>query len=67
MHILVVEDERKTAAYLRKGLAENGFVVDVAERGDDGLHQALTQDYDLLVLDVALPELDGWSVLSTVR
>jgi two-component system copper resistance phosphate regulon response regulator CusR len=67
MKILVVEDEKKTAAYLRKGLAENGFVVDVAERGDDGLHLALTGDYDLLVLDVLLPGRDGWSVLAELR
>jgi len=67
MKILVVEDEKKTAAYLRKGLAENGFVVDVAERGDDGLHLALTGEYDLLVLDVLLPGRDGWSVLAELR
>jgi two-component system copper resistance phosphate regulon response regulator CusR len=67
MRILVVEDELKTAMYLQKGLSENGFVVDVAIRGDDGLHLALTQDYDLLILDVLLPERDGWSVLTLLR
>jgi len=67
MRILIVEDERKTAAYLLKGLTESGFVADVAERGDDGLHLALTQDYDLIVLDVMLPGRDGWSVLGAVR
>ena len=67
MRILIVEDERKTAAYLRKGLSESGFVVDVANRGDDGLHLALSQDYDLVVLDVMLPERDGWSVLAAIR
>jgi two-component system copper resistance phosphate regulon response regulator CusR len=67
MHILIVEDERKTASYLHKGLAESGFVVDVADRGDDGLHLALTLDYDLIVLDVMLPERDGWSVLAAIR
>lgn len=67
MRILVVEDERKTAAYLQKGLTESGFVVDTAGRGDDGLHLALSQDYELIVLDVMLPETDGWTVLETVR
>jgi two-component system copper resistance phosphate regulon response regulator CusR len=67
MKILVVEDEAKTAAYLRKGLMENGFVVDVAERGDEGLHLARSGQYDLVILDVMLPEQDGWSVLSAMR
>ena len=67
MRILVVEDERKTAAYLQKGLSESGFVVDLASRGDDGLHLALTQDYDAVVLDVTLPERDGWSALAAIR
>ena len=67
MRILIVEDERKTAAYLRKGLAESGFVVDTANRGDDGLHLALTQDYDLIILDVMLPERDGWTILKAIR
>ena len=67
MRILIVEDEAKTAAYLKKGLGENGFVADVAARGDDGLHQALTQDYDLVVLDAMLPARDGWSVLQALR
>lgn len=67
MRILIVEDERKTALYLQKGLSESGFVVDVANRGDDGLHLALTQDYALIVLDVMLPEREGWSVLAAIR
>ena len=67
MRILVVEDEPKTADYLRRGLGENGFVVDVARDGDDGLHQALTGSYDLIVLDVLLPKRDGWSVLAGLR
>ena len=67
MRILVIEDERKTATYLHKGLSESGFVVDTANRGDDGLHLALTQDYDLIILDVMLPERDGWSVLAAIR
>jgi two-component system, OmpR family, copper resistance phosphate regulon response regulator CusR len=67
MKILVVEDEVKAANYLRKGLTENGFVVDVAGRGDEGLHLARTGDYDLLILDVMLPQRDGWSVLTDLR
>ena len=67
MRILIVEDERKTAAYLRKGFSESGFSVDVASRGGDGLHLALSRDYDLIVLDVMLPEPDGWAVLDAIR
>src|SRR5450631_2650716 len=67
MRILVVEDEAKTAAYLRKGLAENGFVVDVAHSGTDGEHLVRTQDYDLILLDVMLPGVDGWTILQSLR
>ncbi len=67
MRVLIVEDEPKMAVYLRQGLTENGFVADVAHRGDDGLHLALTQDYDVIVLDVMLPERDGWSILAAMR
>jgi two-component system, OmpR family, copper resistance phosphate regulon response regulator CusR len=61
--ILVVEDESKTAAYLRRGLTEHGFAVDVARQGEEGLRRALAEDYDLLILDIMLPERDGWSLL----
>ena len=67
MRVLVVEDEAKTAAFLRRGLEENGFVVDVATRGDDGLHLARTVAYDAVVLDVMLPGLDGWAVVAAIR
>ncbi|MBI5487750.1 MAG: heavy metal response regulator transcription factor [Deltaproteobacteria bacterium] len=67
MRILLVEDEAKTAAYLRRGLAENGFTVELAARGDDGLHLALGEGFDLLILDVLLPGLDGWSLLAELR
>jgi two-component system copper resistance phosphate regulon response regulator CusR len=67
MRILLVEDERKIAAFLRKGLGENGFVVDVAATGDDGLHLARSLQYDLLILDVMLPGLDGWAILTALR
>ena len=67
MHVLVVEDEKKTHEYLKKGLMENGFVVDVAVNGVDGLHLALTGNYDLIILDVMLPDRDGWSIVGEIR
>jgi two-component system copper resistance phosphate regulon response regulator CusR len=67
MKILVVEDEHKTGDYLRQGLAESGFLTELASNGVDGLHQALTGDFDLLVLDVMLPGLNGWQVLERLR
>jgi two-component system copper resistance phosphate regulon response regulator CusR len=67
MKILIIEDESKTAAYLRRGLQENGFVADVASRGDDGGHLATTGLYDLVILDVMLPGRDGWSIVADLR
>ena len=67
MKVLIVEDEQKTGDYLKQGLTEAGFVVDLVRDGLDGVHQALTEDYDLVVLDVMLPKLDGWQVLQRVR
>jgi two-component system copper resistance phosphate regulon response regulator CusR len=67
MKILIVEDEPKTGDYLRQGLTEAGFVVDLVRDGLDGLHAATTAEYDLIVLDVMLPRLDGWGVLETLR
>ncbi|MFM0245706.1 heavy metal response regulator transcription factor IrlR [Paraburkholderia sediminicola] len=67
MRILIVEDEEKTGVYLQKGLNEAGFVTDWVRDGVTGLHQATTEAYDLVVLDVMLPDLDGWSVLSSLR
>ncbi|MBX9721531.1 MAG: response regulator, partial [Candidatus Obscuribacterales bacterium] len=67
MRILVVEDQPKTGAYLSKGLSESGFFVDLALTGSDGLHLAITQDYDLIILDIMLPVIDGWSVLKKLR
>jgi two-component system copper resistance phosphate regulon response regulator CusR len=67
MKILVVEDEPKTGDYLKQGLGEAGFVVDLARDGLDGLHLALTEAYDLAILDVMLPGIDGWQVLQGVR
>jgi two-component system, OmpR family, copper resistance phosphate regulon response regulator CusR len=67
MKLLVVEDEPKTAAYLQKGLAENGFLLDIASNGTDGLHLATTGEYDLIILDVMLPQRDGWSIITALR
>ena len=67
MKILVVEDEPKTGNYLKQGLAEASFVVDLVRDGNDGLHAAVTENYDLIVLDVMLPGRDGWSVLRALR
>jgi two-component system copper resistance phosphate regulon response regulator CusR len=67
MKILVVEDEPKTGDYLRQGLVEAGFIVDLAKDGTDGLHLGETGDYDLAILDVMLPGLDGWQVLAGMR
>ena len=67
MHILIIEDEKKTASFLKKGLSEAGYVVDTSEDGDEGLLLALDIDYDLIILDVMLPERDGWSILSVLR
>ena len=67
MKLLVVEDESKTASYLKKGLAENGFVVDTASDGEEGLHLAKSLSYDLIILDVMLPGKNGWSILTELR
>ncbi len=67
MKLLLIEDEIKTVSYLQRGLTENGFVVDVAYDGEDGLHAALEGRYDLIILDVMLPKRDGWSLISELR
>jgi two-component system copper resistance phosphate regulon response regulator CusR len=67
MKLLVVEAEPKTGDYLKQGLTESGFVVDLARDGIDGLHHGLTADYDLVILDVMLPCMDGWQILSAMR
>jgi two-component system copper resistance phosphate regulon response regulator CusR len=65
--LLLVEDQATAAAYLSQGLKEEGMVVDVAHTGPDGLHLLLTAEYDLAILDVMLPGLDGWAILETAR
>lgn len=67
MKLLVVEDEIKTGDYIRQGLSESGFVVDLARTGLDGHHLALTEDYDLIILDVMLPDVDGWHIIQALR
>jgi len=67
MKILVIEDEPKARDYMRSGLTESGYVVDVASGGVDGLHMALEGHYDLILLDVMMPGLDGWSVMEVIH
>lgn len=67
MKILVIEDEEKTAAFIQKGLSEQGYVVDVAVDGASGLDMALGQTYDLLIIDVMMPKIDGWTLIERLR
>ncbi len=67
MKILIVEDEPKTGDYLKQGLIEAGFNVDLVRNGTDGLHHGLTEAYDLAILDVMLPGMDGWAILAGLR
>ncbi len=67
MRILVVEDEAKTADYLKRGLEESGYRVEVARNGVDGKHLIEEETFDLVILDVMLPGLDGWQLVQVVR
>jgi two-component system copper resistance phosphate regulon response regulator CusR len=67
MRVLVIEDETKTGEYLKKGLEESGCVVDLAHDGIDGLHLALEGEHDVIVLDVMMPLMDGWTMLKQLR
>tara|TARA_R110002096_G_scaffold195693_2_gene378370 strand:- start:10878 stop:11561 length:684 start_codon:yes stop_codon:yes gene_type:complete len=67
MKILIVEDEAKISEYLRQGLTEAGFLVDLARNGLDGHHRAMTESYDLVILDVMLPDINGWKILQALR
>lgn len=67
MKILLIEDERSVAEYLRRGLAESGFTVETAHNGVDGLHEAVSGNHELVILDVMMPGLDGYAVLTALR
>jgi two-component system, OmpR family, copper resistance phosphate regulon response regulator CusR len=67
VRLLIVEDEVKTGAYLQQGLSEAGFTVDVAITGEDGLHHATTSVYDLIILDIMLPGINGFDILEKLR
>jgi len=67
MRILLVEDENKAAEYIKIGLSQSGYIVDTADNGEDGLFLALEHDYDAIILDIMLPKLDGWTVLTQLR
>lgn len=67
MRILIIEDEQKAADYIKLGLSQEGYIVDAVYNGQDGLHQALEYHYDLIIQDIMLPDLDGWSILKKVR
>ena len=67
MRALIIEDQSTTGEYLRQGLSESSFVADLAQNGPDGLHLALTGSYDVIILDVMLPGMDGWQVLKEMR
>ena len=67
MKILIIEDEPKTGDYLRQGLREAGFVVDLVKDGLDGLYLGIEGDQDLIILDVMLPRMDGWGVLQALN
>ena len=67
MKILVIEDDPKTGDYLKKGLRESGYAVDLSRTGTDGLQMALNNAYDLVLLDVTLPGIDGWQIMPALR
>lgn len=67
MRLLIVEDETKTGDYLQQGLSEAGFMMTLARNGTDGQHLASTEKFDLIILDVMLPQINGWQILQTLR
>ena len=67
MRLLIIEDEKKTAGFLAKGLRENRFVVDIAQDGESGLRKAYSGKFDLLIVDIMLPKMDGWTLVNELR
>ena len=67
MKILVVEDEKKIGDYIKQGLTESGFVIELVRNGLDGHHKAMTGEYNLIILDVMLPDINGWRILESLR
>ncbi len=67
MRLLLIEDDRKIALFVKTGLREAGFAVDHADNGEDGLHLALTEPYDVAVIDLMLPHVDGLSIIRQMR
>ena len=67
MRLLLIEDDEKIALFIKTGLEESGFAVDHAADGQDGLHFALTEPYDLAIIDLMLPKVDGLTIISEIR
>ncbi len=67
MKILLIEDDRETGKYIVKGLNENGYTIDYAAEGNDGLYFAMNNDYDLIIIDRMLPGIDGLSIIKMLR
>ena len=67
MRILIIEDEKRLAGFIKKGLEEQHYIVDITYNGEDGEYLALTNDYDLIILDILLPKQDGWKTCENIR
>jgi heavy metal response regulator len=67
MRLLVIEDEKKVASFIKKGLEEEHYAVDLAHDGEEGLYLTETNDYDLVILDLMIPKIHGWEVLKRIR
>jgi two-component system, OmpR family, response regulator len=67
VRLLIVEDDKQIASFIIKGMKENGFAVDYADNGEDGLHMAMTEPYDIAIMDIMLPKIDGLSIIEKIR